>query len=105
MLLEHPWAVPTLIALLSATVAYLLATLLAARAKKPMETELVVQREKLLAQQQQLGTLKTQLEQAQQQAEDATTQREQALREGHGLKASLTALDLPTRMPYPSCPP
>lgn len=93
MLLEHPWAIPALVAALSALAAYLLAMLLAARARKPLETELAVLQEKEAAQSRQIVELQAKQQQQQQLLDSVTAQRESALRDGHGLQARLQALE------------
>jgi DNA recombination protein RmuC len=93
MLQDQPWALPALIALLSAAVAWLLATLLAVRSRKPLETELAVMREKEAGQSRQLAELQAQQSAQQQQLQQVTAQRDQALREWHGDKARLQGME------------
>jgi DNA recombination protein RmuC len=93
MLLDQAWALPALIALLSAAVAYLLAMILAGRSRKPLETELAVMREKEAGQMRQLEELRAQQQMLQAQLLQTTAQRDTALREGQGSMARLQALD------------
>ncbi len=93
MLQDQPWALPALIALFSAAVAYLLATLVAGRKLKPLETELAVVREKEAGQARQLEALQAQQHALQGQLQQATMQRDEALREGHGSSARLQAVE------------
>lgn len=93
MLSDIPWALPALIALLSAAVAGLLATLLAASRRKPLETALAVMQEKETGQSQQLEELRTQQQAQQQQLQQVIQQRDQALRDWHGDKARLQGLE------------
>ena len=93
MLLDQPWVLPALIALLSAAVAWLLARLIAAGKRKPLETELALLQQKAVQlevqQQQQQGVA----QQLQQQLQQVTAQRDVALREGHGDKARLQGME------------
>jgi DNA recombination protein RmuC len=92
MLLDQPWAMPALFALLSAAIAYLLAMLLAGRSRKPLETALAVLHEKEAGQVRQLEALQGQQHALQGQLQQVTAQRDEAMREAHGGKARLQAL-------------
>jgi len=93
MLQDQPWALPALIALLSAAVAWLVATLLAGARRKPLETELAVLREKETGQLRTLEELRAQQLSLQGQLQQVTQQRDEALREAHGTRSRLQALD------------
>jgi DNA recombination protein RmuC len=93
MLLDHPWALPAIIAVLSAAVAWLLATLLAAGKRKPLETELAVLREKEAGLSRQLEEMLTQRQTLQGQLQQVTQQRDEALRETQGDKARLQGME------------
>ena len=93
MLQDQAWALPALIALLSAAVAWLLAMVLAGRSRKPLETELAVQQEKGAGLASQLEEQRRQRDALQQQLQQVTQQRDEALRGWQGDKASLQALD------------
>jgi DNA recombination protein RmuC len=92
MLLDQPWALPALIALLSAAVAWLLATLFATRSRKPLETSLAVLQEKEAGQGRQLEELRAAHHALQGQLQQVTAQRDAALREAHGGEARLQAM-------------
>lgn len=93
MLQEQTWAVPALIALLSAAVAWLLATLLAGRKRKPLETELAVMQEKTAGNERQLQELQAQQQSLQTQLTQSVAQRDEALRELQGDKARLQEME------------
>lgn len=93
MLQDQPWALPALIALLSAAVAWLLATLLAGARRKPLETELAVLSEKETGQVRTLEELRAQQLSLQGQLQQVTQQRDEALNEAHGTRSRLQALD------------
>ncbi len=93
MLQDQAWAVPALIALLSAAIAWLLATLLAASRRKPLETALAVMQEKAAGEARQLEELRAQQQALQGQLSQTTVQRDEALREGQGSRSRLQALD------------
>ncbi len=93
MLLEAPWALPTLIAVLSAAVAYLLATILAGRSRKPLETELAVMHEKGTTLTAQLEELRAQQASLQGQLQQVTRQRDEVSREGQGDKVRLQGME------------
>ncbi|MEN8169401.1 MAG: DNA recombination protein RmuC [Pseudomonadota bacterium] len=93
MLQGQAWALPTLIALLSAAIAYLLAMILSGRARKPLETELAVMHEKEAARARHLEELRTQQTLLQGQLQQVTQQRDEALRDGQVSKARLQALE------------
>jgi DNA recombination protein RmuC len=93
MLLDQPWALPALIALLSAAVAYLLAMILAARSRKPLETALAVLQEKEAGEVRQLAELRAEHYALQGRLQQTTGQRDEALREAHGGKTRLQAMD------------
>jgi DNA recombination protein RmuC len=92
-LLEHPWALPALVALSSAAVAWLLALLLAARGRKPLETALAVLQEKEAGQARVLEELRQQHRALQDQLQQITAQRDEALREAHAGAARLQAME------------